>query len=311
MKAMRIHQYGPTSVMQLDDVPPPRCGHNDVLIRVAASGVNPIDWKIRAGLMAQAMPLSLPLTLGWECAGTVEEVGSLVTAFQPCDTVFTMAAFHRGGTYAELVLVDAAEVAHMPHTVSFSVAAALPMTAQAAWTAVETADLQSGQHVLVHGGAGGVGSLAIQLAKARGARVSTTVAGGDVKRAKALGADTVIDFSTSNFTQQLRGLDAVIDTVGGPTQDASWATLKSGGILVALTQPPSQDRARAAGARGQFILTQPRGAVLQQIATLVDAGQLHPLRCHAYPLTDAALVHAHGEAKTLVGRTVLNVPTED
>lgn len=307
MKAVQIHHYGPPGEMTLEDVTLPHIGPGDVMIHVAASGVNPIDWKIRSGLMAHAMHFPMPLTLGWECAGIVDDVGVLVKNFKPGDRVYAMAGFNRGGTYAEYVVVDAAEVALMPRSVSFGVAAGLPMTAQAAWTALETADLQSGQHVLVHGGAGGVGSIAIQLAKARGAHVSTTVASNDVARAKALGADMVIDFFLVNFSERLRDMDAVVDTIGGATQEASWATLKPGGMLVALTQPPAPERARAAAARGRAILTQPRGEVLKEITALIDAGQLQPLACHAFPLADVVKVHESGEARRLVGRTVLTV----
>ena len=307
MKAIRIHRYGPVSEMVLEDVALPHYTGGDVLIRVVASGVNPIDWKIRSGLMAQAMHFPMPLTLGWECAGTVDAVGHLVTAFKPGDKVFALAEFARGGTYAEYVAVDAAQVALMPRSVSFGMAASLPMTAQAAWTAVEAAQLQPGQRVLVHGGAGGVGSFAVQLARAKGARVTATVASGDVARAKELGAEVVIDFRRANFADQVRDLDAVIDTVGGATQDASWATLKPGGVLISLVQPPAQDRAQAAGVRAEMVSTAGRGEVLQAIADMVDAGRLQTLPCHEFPLAEVRAVHERGEARTLAGRTVLRV----
>jgi len=307
MKAIRIHHYGPASELAMEDVALPHYTGSDVLIRVAASGVNPIDWKIRSGSMAQAMHFPMPLTLGWECAGTVDAVGHLVTAFKPGDKVFALAEFARGGTYAEYVAVDAAQVALMPRSVSFGIAASLPMTAQAAWTAIEAANLQAGQQVLVHGGAGGVGSFAIQLARAKGAQVTTTVASGDVARAKELGAKVVIDFSRSNFADQVRGMDAVIDTVGGPTQDASWATLKPGGVLISLVQPPSSDRAKAAGVRAAMVSTAGRGEVLKQIADMVDAGRLQTLPCHEFPFSEVRSVHERGEASTLAGRTVLRV----
>jgi NADPH:quinone reductase-like Zn-dependent oxidoreductase len=304
---MQIQHYGAATNLQLEDVVLPHVGSADIRIHVAATGVNPIDWKVRSGAMSQAMHFPMPLTLGWECAGVVDDVGVLVKNFKPGDRVYAMAGFNRGGTYAEYVVVDAAEVALMPRDVSFSVAAGLPMTAQAAWSALETAGLQSGQKVLIHGGAGGVGSIAIQLAKARGAHVTTTVASNDMARASELGADVVIDFTRQNFAEQVQGMDAVVDTIGGPTQEASWATLKPGGILVALTQPPAMGRAEAAGVRGQAILTQPRGEVLQEITKLIDDGKLQPLPTQAYPLTDAAKVHENGEARRLAGRTVLTV----
>ncbi len=307
MKAMRIHHYGAAREMTLEEIALPHYGPGDVLIRVAASGVNPIDWKIRSGAMAQAMHFPMPLLLGWECAGTIDAVGHMVTGFKPGDTVFAMPEFARGGTYAEYVAVDMTQIALMPRTVSFSVAATLPMTAQAAWSAIEAADLQPGQHVLIHGGAGGVGSIAIQLAKARGARVSTTVSGRDVDRTRALGADDVIDFTRLSFAEMVRNVDAVVDTIGGATQEASWATLRPGGILVTLSQPASGQRAQQAGVRTAQVMTQPRGEVLKEIAGLVDSGQLLPLACHTYPLSDAAGIHESGEAGSLVGRTALRV----
>jgi NADPH:quinone reductase-like Zn-dependent oxidoreductase len=310
MKAIRIHHYGPASELTLEDVALPHYTGNDVLIRVAASGVNPIDWKIRSGFMAQAMPFPMPLTPGWECAGTVDAVGHMVSAFKPGDKVFALAEFARGGTYAEYVAVDAAQVALAPRSVSFVIAASLPMTAQAAWAAIESAQLQPGQQVLVHGGAGGVGSFAIQLARAKGAHVTTTVASGDIGRAKELGAGVVIDFSRTNFADQLRNMDAVIDTVGGATQDASWGVLKSGGVLVSLVQPPSPERAQAAGVRAEMVSTQGRGEVLKQIADMVDAGRLQTVPCHTFPLVDARSVHERGEARTLAGRTVLVVSND-
>ena len=307
MKAVRIHHYGPASVMAVEDVALPHYTGADVLIRVATSGVNPVDWKIRAGIMAQAMHFPMPLTLGWECAGTVDAVGHMVSAFKPGDRVFALAEFARGGTYAEYVAVDAAQVALAPRSVSLDIAASIPMTAQAAWAAIEAAQLQPGQQVLVHGGAGGVGSFAIQLARAKGARVTTTVASGDVLRARELGASTVIDFSRSAFADQVRNMDAVIDTVGGATQDASWATLKAGGVLVSLVQPPAQERAQAAGVRAEMVMTQGRGEVLKEIADMVDAGRLQTVPCHEYALTEARRVHELGEVRALAGRTVLRI----
>lgn len=307
MKAIRIHQYGPASEMKLEDAPVPQYRPNDVLIRVAASGVNPIDWKVRAGYLSERMPFPMPLTLGWECAGTVEAVGTQVTAFKAGDTVYTMPDFARGGTYAEYIAVDAAQIALMPRSVSFSVAASMPMTALAAWTAVETASIQSGQRVLVHGGAGGVGSLAIQLAKAKGAHVTTTVSADNIPLAKTLGADVVIDYKAAKFQDQVRDMDVVLDTVGGDTQEASWGVLKSGGVLLAFTQPPVPERAKAAGVRAQLVFTAPNGAALKEIASRVDAGTLKPLACHEFTLSEVTQVHERGQAADLRGRTVLRV----
>jgi NADPH:quinone reductase-like Zn-dependent oxidoreductase len=306
MKAMRIHNYGAPSALTLEDVALPHYSGSDVLIRVAASGVNPIDWKIRSGAMAKAMHFPMPLTLGWECAGTVDAMGHLVSGFKLGDRVFTMPEFTRGGTYAQYVAVDVTQIALMPRTVPFNVAATMPMTALAAWSAMQAADLQAGQHVLIHGGAGGVGSIAIQLAKLKGAKVITTVSTRDVDQARALGADEVIDYRRLSFADVVQQVDAVVDTIGGPTQEASWATLKPGGILVTLTQPASKERAATLGVRTAHVMTHPSGTVLKEIAALVDAGQLLPLASHSYPLSDAVWVHENGEAAGLKGRTALH-----
>jgi NADPH:quinone reductase-like Zn-dependent oxidoreductase len=307
MKAIRINAYGPPSAMQLHDVPTPSVAPGDVLIKVAASGVNPVDFRIRAGLMAQRMPHQMPLTLGWECAGTIEAVGAQVTHFKHGDRVYSMPTFARGGTYAEFVAVEASQVALMPRATSFSAAAGMPMSAQAAWTAMEAARLQPGQRVLIHGGAGGVGSLALQLAKARGAHVTTTVAADDGALVQSLGADAVIDYRSGRLATDARDMDVVLDTLGGPTQEASWGTLKRGGLLLALTQPPSPQRAEQAGVRAEFVMTLPSGEALQRLSALVDSGALKPLACHEFSLADAVKVHELGEAGKLHGRTVLRV----
>jgi NADPH:quinone reductase-like Zn-dependent oxidoreductase len=231
----------------------------------------------------------------------------MVTAFKPGDKVFALAEFARGGTYAEYVAIDAAQVALAPRSVTLGIAASQPMTAQAAWAAIEAAQLQPGQQVLVHGGAGGVGSFAIQFARAKGAHVTTTVARDDSTRARELGAEAVIDFSRSNFSEQVRGMDAVVDTIGGATQEASWGVLKPGGVLVALTQPAAPERAQAAGVRAEMVMTQGRGAILKEIAGMVDAGRLQTVPCHEYPLSEVRSVHERGEARALQGRTVLRV----
>jgi len=181
MKAIRIHAHGDASQMQFEEVPVPACGPNDVLVRVVAAGINPIDWKIRSGAVAQMIPKTFPFTLGSDAAGVVTAVGDAVTAFSPGDDVFFHAEFARGGTYAEYVAVNAAQVARKPRTVSFSTAAALPIPGLAAWTAViDSAQVARGMRVLIHGGTGALGSVAVQLAKAQGAHVTATAGTADL-----------------------------------------------------------------------------------------------------------------------------------
>ena len=308
MKAIRIHAYGGPELMQLEDAPVPACGAGDLLVRVVAAGINPIDWKIRSGAMAAQIPNSFPLTLGSDAAGIVTAVGGSVTGFELGDAVFFYAEFARGGTYAEYVAVDASQVAKKPRTVSFATAAALPMAGQAAWTAlIETGQVERGMRVLVHGGAGALGMTAVQLAKEHGAHITATANGDDVALVRSLGADEVIDYRTQRFEQVARDMDIVLDTLGGPTQESSWSTLRRGGLLVATTMPPPPERAAAAGVRAAFIFSSPRGAVLAQLAERVDDGRLRIVVGQEFALADAAQAHRMGEAGKAHGKMILHV----
>ncbi|MET3134072.1 NADPH:quinone reductase-like Zn-dependent oxidoreductase [Oxalobacteraceae bacterium GrIS 1.11] len=308
MKAIRIHAYGGPEQMQLEEAPVPVCAANDVLVRVVAAGVNPVDWKMRDGMMAQMLPKSFPLTLGSDAAGVVVAVGKADGDFKPGDEVFFYADFGHGGTYAEYVAVDAAQVARKPRSISFAQAAALPMPGQTAWTALmEVGGAKPGMRVLIHGGAGAVGTLAVQLAKQHGCYVIATASGAGIALLKSLGADQVIDYRTERFEDVARDVDVVLDTLGGATQDASWACLKKGGILVAFTAPPSQERAAAAGVRTQFLFTPPRGEVLARLADLVDAGRLRIVLGKEFALADAAQAHKLGQGGQAQGKMILHV----
>lgn len=308
MKGIRIHAYGGADVLQLEEIAVPECGAADILVRVVAAGVNPIDWKIRSGAMAKGLPRAFPFTLGWDAAGTVAAVGGAVTAFKPGDEVFLYADFARGGTYAEYVAVDAGQVAYKPRTMSFATAAAMPTPAQAAWTAlVDTAKVGAGMRVLIHGAAGALGTIAVQLVCAQGAEVIATASGTAIELVANLGAAQVIDYRAQRFETLVKDVDVVLDTIGGATQEASWATLRPGGLLVATAQPPAPERAAAAGVRSAFVFTPPRGAVLAELARRVDAGKLHAFVGQEFALADAAKAHRLGEAGRSRGKMVLHV----
>jgi NADPH:quinone reductase-like Zn-dependent oxidoreductase len=245
--------------------------------------------------------------LGQECAGIVDAVGKDVTAFKAGDAVYTMVGFDHTGTYAEYVAVDASRVALMPTSLSFNEAASMPLTALAAWTAIEATQLKPGRQVLIHGGGGGVGSLAVQFAKRLGAHITTTVSTKDKALVEELGAHSVIDYQTTDFSSMVGNMDAVIDTVGGNVQEASWKTLMPGRTLVALTEPPSQEQAAAHDVKAEFIFTQPSGETLARIASLIDVGAVKPLPIRSYDLSQAAGVHERGEGARLSGRTILRV----
>jgi NADPH:quinone reductase-like Zn-dependent oxidoreductase len=308
MKAIRLDAFGAADVLQLQDIPAPVAGPRELLVRVVAAGVNPVDWKIRSGELAAIFGAKPPLTPGWDAAGVVAAVGSEVQAFKPGDAVYFFADFAHGGTYAELVAVDAAQVALKPRTLSFAQAAALPTPAQAAWRAiVEIANVQPGQKVLVHGGGGPLGSIAAQLARHAGAHVSVTAGEASIAIARATGADQVIDYRRQDFSALVRDADLVLDTVGGAVQEASWSVLKKDGLLLATTMPPSPERAAAAGVRAQMMQTPPRGEVLARIAELVDAGRIRVAVSREFALADAALAHQLGESGQARGKIVLHV----
>jgi NADPH:quinone reductase-like Zn-dependent oxidoreductase len=308
MKAIRINAFGGADQLRLEDIAIPAIGAKDVLVRVVAAGVNPVDWKIRSGALAAAFPVKPPVTPGWDGSGIVDAVGADVAGFKAGDAVFFFAEFARGGTYAEYVAVDAAQVALKPRSLSFTQAAAIPTPAQAAWRAlVEVAPVRAGMTVLVHGAGGPLGSVAVQLAKQAGAHVIGTAGDASMAIARASGADEVIDYRTQRFEELVRATDIVLDTVGGAVQEASWATLKPGGILVATAVPPSAERAAAANVRAEMIFTPPRGAVLARIAALVDAGRLRVAVSHEFALADAARAHRLGESGQARGKIVLSV----
>jgi NADPH:quinone reductase-like Zn-dependent oxidoreductase len=308
MLAVRIHQYGKRDVLSLDDIPVPEIGPDELLVRVVAASVNPVDWKVREGYLAQMIPHRLPLTLGWDLSGVVQAVGSDVQGWQPGDAVFSRPDLARDGSYAEFIAVRALECARKPHTISHVEAASLPLAGITAWEAmVTTARVQAGQRVLVHAGSGGVGSLAIQILKHLGATVIATTSGRNRALVESLGADQVVDYTTTRFLDVVEPVDAVFDTLGGQVQEDSWAVLRPGGIQVSIISPPDEEKARARGLRGAFVFIGPNAPVLEQLAALVDAGSLRPIVGAEFALRDIAQAHALSESGRTVGKIVLYV----
>ena len=308
MKAIRLHEFGSPDALRLEEVPLPLVGSSDVLIRVVAASVNPIDCKIRSGAMKGALRRPLPVVVGWDAAGVIEGMGPSVTRFRRGDAVYCYPEFARGGTYAEFVAVEESQVALKPRTVPFASAAALPMTGRAAWTAViKTGGLTAGQTVLIHGAAGSLGAIAVQLAHDLGARVIATASSESRDLIQSLGADEILDYTKPDYLDGVRDVDLVVDTIGGATQEASWSVLRPGALLVATAMPPPPGRAEAAGVRAAFIFTEPSGATLEQIALLVDAGRLRPMVALEMALAEAARAHTLLEARQVKGKIVLHV----
>jgi NADPH:quinone reductase-like Zn-dependent oxidoreductase len=308
MKAIRIHGYGDARVLKYEDAPVPVIGENEVLIRVIAASVNPVDWKIREGYLQKMITYPMPLILGWDVSGIVEAVGAKANQFKVGDAVYSRPDIKRNGTYAEYIAVKETEISPKPQTISHMEAASIPLVGITAWEALFTkAKLKAGEKVLIHAGAGGVGSLALQLAKAHGAHVITTASAKNTALLESLGADEVIDYRSQNFAASLKDVDVVFDTQGGQVQDASWAVLKKGGILVSISAPPSAEKADAMGARGEFLFIEPNAKVLASLAEYIDTGKIRPIVGAEYALKDMAKAHALSQAGHTVGKIVIHI----
>jgi len=302
MKAVRIHDYGDASVLKYEDAPVPGIGSDGILIKVHAAGVNPVDWKIRKGLMRTARPLQFPAILGTDVAGTVERVGAVVTRFKPGDPVVTRAE----GAYAEFAAAKTDAVAPAPRTIPLAHAAGLPIAAGTAWTLLfDGARTKPGEKVLIHGGSGGVGTFAIQLAKLAGLHVIATTSGGNVELVKSLGADEVIDYRREDFTAKVKGVDLVLDGVGGETLQRSYGVLRKGGLLLTIASPPDEALARQHGVTARFERNNVNGIKLQEIAGLIDAGKLKVIIEKEFPLAEAKAAHELSEAGRARGKIIL------
>lgn len=308
MKAIRIHEYGDRSVLRYEDAPTPEIADDDVLVRIVASSINPVDWKVRRGYLASMIDYPMPLILGWDFSGVIEQVGSAVTQFEPGDEVFAHPDITRNGTYAEYIAVNASEIARKPRYISHVQAACLPLAGITAWEVLFTAGkVEAGQTVLIHAAAGGVGSLAVQLAHWKGARVIATCSAANRPLVASLGADEIIDYRTTPFQDVARDVDMVFDTQGGAVQEASWSVLKPGGILVSVSAPPSKETAAARGVKQAYVFIQPNAAILDQLAALVEGGQLRTLIGAEFALADLALAHELSETGHARGKIAIHV----
>jgi NADPH:quinone reductase-like Zn-dependent oxidoreductase len=273
VKAVRVHSFGPPEVISVEDVPEPEPREGEVVVRVKAAGVGPWDAWIRSG--KSALPQPLPLTLGTDLSGVVHSIGPNVEGLQIGDEVFGVTNERFTGAYAEYAVAKAAMIAAKPKSLNHIHAASVPVVAVTAWQMVfELAQLAPGESVLVHGGAGNVGAYAVQLAKRAGAMVITTASAKDLTYARGLGADGVIDYRARQFEEQVKDIDAVLDTVGGETLGRSYGVLKRGGILVSAAARPSKEKTEQRGVRALFFLVEVTTQRLRKIAELIDAGGL-------------------------------------
>lgn len=332
MRAVICEAYGGPEVLELTDVPVPEAGPNGVLVRVHASSVNPVDWKLRQGLMSALWTLRFPVIWGCDFSGVVEQVGSAATLFKPGDEVYgfkhgKVAKTYRG-TYAEYAVVPENTLARKPSKLSHEEAAAVPLAALAAWQAlVDQGGLQAGQRVLVHAAAGGVGVFAVQIAKAMGAYVAATAGARNQDFLHELGADVAIDYTRERIEDKLSGYDLVLDGVGQSVWRSSLRVLRRGGKLLTLSVPiPDRPagklhffpkviagvaggsvRAVLGGKRLMVVAVKPRGGELEEISKLIEAGKLRPVIEKIFPLEEIGEAHRLSEAGHVRGKVVVKI----
>ena len=309
MKAFVVTHYGPDG-LEAADVPAPTVGPRDVLVDVRAASINPLDNKVRDGEFKQLLKYKPPFTLGHDVAGVITQVGSEVRDFQVGDEIYARPRDLRIGTFAEQIAIDSDDIALKPTSLSFEEAAAVPLVALTAWQAmVDRADVRPGQKVLVHAGAGGLGSTAIQVAKHLGAHVATTAGTKDIERVRALGADEVVDYTSTDFAEVLSGYDVVLDSLGTASLEKSLTVLKPGGLAISVVGPPDPDfaaqlgqpllkpvlalmsrkirsRAKKLGVRYSFLLMKANGTQLKTLTALYEDGTLRPVLDRTFPFAD-------------------------
>lgn len=332
MRAAYIDRYGPEQILKLGDLPDPQLGREDVLIKVHAASVNPVDFKVRDGKLRFLRPNRFPLILGHDCAGEIVAVGERVRRFQRGDRVFSRPRNGRIGTFAELIAVDETEVAPMPPNLDFPEAASLPLVALTSWQALrEVAQLKRGQRVLIQAGSGGIGSFAIQLAKHLGAEVWTTTSGKNEALVKSLGVDHVIDYRQQAFESAVSGMDVVFDTLGGEALDKAFSVVKAGGWIVSISGTPDYRTAQdmhlsfwkslvlggmglrihrktvQTGINYRFIFMKSRGDQLAQISELVAQGAIRPIVDRVYPFTECQSALEYSETGRARGKVVIRI----
>jgi len=308
MKAIRIHEYGAPEVLRYEDAPRPEPGAGEVLVRVHAAALNPVDWKIRAGYAKNWLKYTLPMIPGWDFSGVIDSVGPEAGTWKPGDEVYGRPDIMRDGAYAEYIAVRASEIATKPKCIDHIHSAAIPLAALTAWQALfDTADLKAGQSVLIQAAAGGVGTFAVQFAKWKGAHVAGTASARNQYLLRDLGVDQPIDYHTTRFEDVVHDVDVVLDSMAGEIRNRSWKVLKKGGILVTLLGQGPLEEAATYGVRGVGIMVQPNAAELTEIATLVDQRKVKPVIEAVFPLQEAAKAQTLGETNRARGKIVLRV----
>lgn len=310
MKAVVIKQYGGKEQLKEIDMQKPIPKEKQVIVKLHATSINPIDWKLREGFLKEMMPFEFPIILGWDAAGVVDGVGEHVHDFKVGDRVFARPETTNRGTYAEYTIVDAHLLAKIPDNISFEEAACVPLAGLTAWQCLfDFGNIQKGDKVLIHAGAGGVGTFAIQLAKNAGAYVATTAGTHNVEFLKTLGADEVIDYKKQDFEKILAEFDFVLDSLGGENLEKSFTVLKVGGTLASIVSEPDQDKASQKNIKSGNVWLVPNGQQLEKIANILGQKKLKVIIGHKFPLSEEGIREAHtlSESHHAKGKIVINI----
>ena len=311
MKAVVLHEHGGPEALKYEDVPQPVPKDDEVLVRVMAAGVNPVDTYVRQGMRSKGGPLENPMILGYDIAGVVEKEGANVTGFKPGDAVYAYLAVPRGGGYAEFAIAKLQEMARKPKNIDFEKAAAVPLAATTAWQAlIDTAKIEPGQTVLIHGGSGGVGSFAVQIAKARGAKVIATASTANQDLLKQLGVDEPIDYTKTKFEDVVKDVDVVLNAVRGDTLSHSYGVVKKGGIIVSITDEPDAAECAKHGIRCLRMMAHPDAKALEELTNLIEANKITPIVSQTFALAEVAKAHEQVETHHTRGKIVLKVGRE-
>jgi NADPH:quinone reductase-like Zn-dependent oxidoreductase len=303
MKAIVVHQYGGPEVLKLEDAPRPQPDSDEVLIRVTAAGVNPVDAYIRAGRFGSG---KLPYIPGFDAAGVVEATGANAKKFKPGDAVY--AYLDATGAYAEFCVAKESEVGLKPKNISFEQAAGVPLAATTAWQAlIDTAKLKPGQTVLIHGASGGVGHFAVQIAKAKGAKVIATASTANQDLLKQIGADQAIDYTKTKFENVVKDVDIVLDATRSDALQRSYALVKKGGFVVTITGRPDPAELQKHGINGSSMMAHPDAQILEELRKLIEEKKLTPIVSETFPLAEAIKAHQQIETRHTRGKIVLKV----
>jgi len=309
MKAIVFHEYGGPEVLKYEDVPRPEPKENEALVRVIAAGVNPVDALIRTGKYAKFFGTTLPLIPGYDIAGIVEKTGAKITKLKAGDSIYAYVLW--GGGYAEYAVATEGEATAKPKSLNYIEAAAVPLVALTAWQAlIDTAKLSAGQTVLIHGGSGGVGSMAIQIAKARGAKVIATASTSNQELLKQLGADVAIDYTKTKFEDVAKDVDVVLDSVGKDTLARSYGVVRKGGIIATLVAQPNQAELDKHGIRGAAISVKPNASELAEITKLIEEKKIKPVVSQVLLLTEAVKAQEQAATHHTRGKIVLKIADE-